>query len=143
MVGGNAKDGTRLRERFFDNLPAFKTLKDRVARASKKGYLKGLDGRKLFVRSEHSALNTLLQGAGAIVMKEALSVLNKSLKAEGITNCFVANVHDEWQIEIKEELADRVGILGVKAIEQAGRNLDLKCELTGEYNVGDNWAETH
>jgi DNA polymerase I len=65
VVGGNTRDGTQLRERFFDNLPAFKTLKDRVARASKKGYLKGLDGRKLFVRSEHSALNTLLQGAGS------------------------------------------------------------------------------
>jgi DNA polymerase I len=143
VVGGNTRDGTQLRERFFDNLPAFKTLKDRVARASKKGYLKGLDGRKLFVRSEHSALNTLLQGAGAIVMKEALVVLNDWLFAEGITNCFVANVHDEWQIEIKAELADRVGILGVKAIEQAGRNLNLKCELTGEYNVGNNWAETH
>jgi DNA polymerase I len=143
VVGGNTRDGTQLRERFFDNLPAFKTLKDRVARASKKGYLKGLDGRKLFVRSEHSALNTLLQGAGAIVMKEALVVLNDWLFVEGITNCFVANVHDEWQIEIKAELADRVGILGVKAIEQAGRNLNLKCELTGEYNVGNNWAETH
>jgi DNA polymerase I-like protein with 3'-5' exonuclease and polymerase domains len=76
-------------------------------------------------------------------MKEALVILNEYLNAEGIYDCFVANVHDEWQIEIRADLADRVGILGVKAIEQAGRNLDLKCELTGEYNVGDNWAETH
>jgi len=143
VVGGNAKDGTRLRERFFDNLPAFKSLKDRVARASKKGWLKGLDGRKLFVRSEHAALNTLLQGAGAIVMKEALVVFDSLLKLEGINNCFVANVHDEWQLEVPEDLADRVGILGVQAIRLAGKNLNLNCELDGEYNVGDNWAETH
>ena len=76
-------------------------------------------------------------------MKEALVVFNDLLKSENITDCFVANVHDEWQLEVPEDLADRVGILGVKAIRQAGRNLNLNCELDGEYNVGNNWAETH
>ena len=143
VVGGNARNGKTLRERFFDNLPAFKSLKDRVGRAAKRGWLKGLDGRKLFVRSEHAALNTLLQGAGAIVMKEALVVFNDLLVAENIDPCFVANVHDEWQLEAPEHLADRIGILGVQAIRQAGINLNLRCELDGEYNVGNNWAETH
>jgi len=64
VVGGNKRDGAKLRKRFFDNLPAFKHLKDAVGRAASKGFLKGLDGRKLYVRSEHAALNTLLQSAG-------------------------------------------------------------------------------
>lgn len=141
VVRGNAKDGARLRQSFFDNLPAFKDLKDRVARAAKRGYLKGLDKRKLFVRSEHAALNTLLQGAGAIVMKQALVNLQESIK--DLDAHFVANVHDEWQIEAHKDIADKVGQLGIAAIEQAGRDFVLKCELTGEYNVGDNWADTH
>ena len=74
VVGGNKRDGSELRKRFFDNLPAFKHLKDRVGRAASKGFLKGLDGRKLYVRSEHAALNTLLQSAGAIVMKQAMLI---------------------------------------------------------------------
>lgn len=141
VVGGDATDGARLRQSFFDNLPAFKTLKDRVATAAKRGYLKGLDKRKLFVRSEHAALNTLLQGAGAIVMKQALVNLQESIK--DLDAHFVANVHDEWQIEAHKDIAEQVGRLGVAAIEQAGKDFYLKCDLTGEYNVGNNWADTH
>ena len=141
VVGGNAKDGGRLRQSFFDNLPAFKDLKDRVGRAAKRGYLKGLDKRKLFVRSEHAALNTLLQGAGAIVMKQALVNLQENIK--DLDAHFVANVHDEWQIEAHKDVADKVGELGIAAIEQAGKDFNLKCELTGEYSVGTSWADTH
>ena len=137
----NTRDTKRIREQFLNNLPSFKSLKDRVGRASSRGFLKGLDNRKLFVRSEHSALNTLLQGAGAIVMKQALILFEdyiKDLKA----NC-VANIHDEWQVEVQEDQADEVGKKGVEAIINAGKFLNLKCPLDGEYNVGRNWAETH
>ena len=143
VAGGGRTVGTRLRQSFFDNLPSFKSLKNRVGTASERGYLKGLDGRKLFVRSEHAALNTLLQGAGAVVMKQALVLFNRSLKKEGLDAHFVANVHDEWQLEVLEKDAERVGQLGVEAIVAAGEHLDLKCPLDGEYNVGNNWSETH
>ena len=141
VVGGSAKDGAGLRQSFFDNLPSFRDLKRRVSTASEKGFLKGLDGRKIFVRSEHSALNTLLQGAGAIVMKQALIIFEESIS--NLKARIVANVHDEWQVEVHEDFADLVGGLGVKAIIGAGKVLDLKCPLDGEYNIGNNWAETH
>lgn len=143
VVGGNKRDGARLRQHFFDNLPAFKHLKDRVGRAAAKGFLKGLDGRKLFVRSEHSALNTLLQSAGAIVMKQGMIFLDNKVKEQGLDAHFVCNVHDEWQIEVKEEEAETVGKLGVEAIIEAGEAFELFCELDGEYKIGDNWSETH
>jgi DNA polymerase-1 len=141
VVGGNAADGAELRQRFFDNLPSFKALKNRVDRASTKGYVKGLDGRKIFVRSQHAALNTLLQGAGAIVMKQALILLKTKL--EGLDVKFVCNVHDEWQIEAHQDVAEQVGRLGVEAIEETTEVLALRCPLTGEYKIGNNWAETH
>ena len=143
VAGGGRSVGTRLRQSFFDNLPAFKTLKNRVGSASERGYLKGLDGRKLFVRSEHAALNTLLQGAGAVVMKQALVLFDREIKKERLDAHFVANVHDEWQLEVADKDAERVGELGVAAIIAAGEHLNLKCPLDGEYNVGNNWSETH
>ena len=143
VAGGGRAVGQGLRKSFFDNLPAFTNLKNKVARAAGRGYLKGLDGRKLFVRSEHSALNTLLQGAGAIVMKQALVLFNDELEKEGLDAHFVCNVHDEWQLEVLEKDADRVGEIGVSAIVDAGEYLDLNCPLDGEYNVGNNWSETH
>ena len=143
MAGGGRSAGSRLRQSFFDNLPSFKTLKNRVGRAAEEGYIKGLDGRKLFVRSQHAALNTLLQSAGAIVMKKALVILNDKIKQQNLDAHFVANVHDEWQIEADEDIADVVGSLGVDAIREAGLHFNLNCPLDGEYNVGRNWSETH
>ena len=143
ILGGSTSHASSVRESFFNNLPAFTTLTNNVERSSTKGFLKGLDGRKLFVRSKHSALNTLLQGAGAIVMKQALVIFNNALNKEGIDAHFVANVHDEWQVEVDKEHAERVGEIGVAAIVAAGQDLNLNCPLDGEYNVGNNWSETH
>ena len=141
VAGGGREVGARLRKSFFDNLPSFKHLKDKVGRAAKKGYIKGIDGRKLIVRSEHAALNTLLQSAGAIVMKKALIIFEEKIK--DIDAHVVANVHDEWQVETAQSSADTVGNLGVEAIREAGLHFNLNCPLDGEYNVGRNWSETH
>ena len=143
VVEGNTADGKRAREHFFDNNPAFKSLRDRVTRAASKKYLKGLDGRKLYIRNTHAALNTLLQGAGAIVMKKALGVLDDLLKLNAIDYKFVANIHDEWQIEVKESQAEFTGELAVKSIIQAGEEFNLRCPMDGEYKIGDTWSETH
>lgn len=143
VVGGNKRDGAKLRKRFFDNLPAFKHLKDSVGRAASKGFLKGLDGRKLYIRSEHAALNTLLQSAGAIVMKQAMIGFNQLIKLNTLDAHFVCNIHDEWQLEVKESQAESTGRLGVDAIIKAGEELELFCPLDGDYKVGDNWSETH
>ena len=143
IVQGSAEEGKRLISSFLKNTPALKTLKDKVSKYAEKGYLPALDGRRLWVRSEHAALNTLLQGAGAISMKQGLIHLHDSLKKHKIPAKFVANVHDEWQIECPKQYADDVGKLAVAAIEKAGVTLGLRCPLTGEYKVGNNWKETH
>jgi len=143
VVGGNRATGKRLRQQFLNNLPSFKSLRSRVEEAAQRTYLKGLDGRKVFVRHQHAALNTLLQSAGAIVMKVALIMLNTLAKEEKLNFNFVANVHDEWQVEVLEEEASRLGELGVQAIQQAGEYLNLRCPLDGEYKIGNGWDETH
>ena len=143
VVGGGAKEGQRLIDSFLNNTPSLKALRAKVERLAEKGYLPGLDGRKLQVRSPHAALNTLLQGAGAIVMKKGLIILDEAIKSNRINAQFVANVHDEWQIEVDEKDAQLVGELGVEAIRQAGTELDLRCPLTGEFRVGKTWKDTH
>lgn len=143
VVGGNQRDGAKLRKSFLDNNPSLKLLRERVSKAAKRGYLKGLDGRKIYVRSEHAALNSLLQGGGAIVMKRALLMLQSLLKLNALDAKFVANIHDEWQMEVREDLADFVGELAVGCIEKAGEYYKLRCPLTGEYKIGGDWSETH
>ena len=156
IVGGSAKEGQRLIDSFLCNTPSLKALREKVARLyAAKGWLQGLDGRKLLVRAEHSALNTLLQGAGAIVMKQALVLFKKELTKQKIWHEFKANVHDEWQIECKEADAEKVGIMGVQSIAQVVKELKvlddsppnpkkrLRCPLDGEYKIGDSWKMTH
>jgi DNA polymerase I len=144
IVGGSSKEGQKLINNFLRNTPKLERLRERVSEAfTKRGVLLGLDGRKLLVRSEHSALNTLLQGAGAIAMKKALVLLHKDLTNRKIPFKFVANVHDEWQVEVPEQYADEVGQSGVRAIQNAGLEFKMNCPLTGEYKIGDTWKETH
>ena len=143
VVGGDTKDGERLRNSFLNNIPSLRKLRTKVSRVSSKGWITGLDGRKLFIRTQHGALNTLLQGAGAIFMKKALVLLNKWANCSKLDFKFVANIHDEWQVEVKEEQADFFGEMAVKSMVEAGKLLDLRCDMNGEYKVGDNWSETH
>ena len=143
IIKGSRTAGKQLRERFLSSLPAYRTLKERVDRAATKTFLKGIDGRKLYIRNKHAALNTLLQGAGAILMKKALIMLDDILKLNTVDYRFVANIHDEWQIEVKESQADFVGEMAVKCIIDAGEHFNLRCPMDGEYKVGGNWSETH
>ena len=109
IIGGNARDGERLKNRFLKGTPALQRLRDTVASYASKGYVPGLDGRKIWVRSEHAALNSLLQGAGAIVMKKALVIFYDKTKANKWPVKLVANVHDEFQLEVSKEYATIVG----------------------------------
>ena len=143
IVGGSAKDGQELISNFLRNTPALKSLREKVERLSEQGTLPGLDGRKLQVRSAHAALNTLLQSAGAIVMKQGLVLLSKKIQEQKLNANFVANVHDEWQIECSQDDADAVGKLAVSSIKEAGEVLGLRCPLDGEYKKGTTWAQTH
>ena len=143
IVGGKAKDGKRLKAKFLDNTPALRTLRGEVDRGSQKGWIRGLDGRRLHIRSSHSALNVLLQSAGAIVMKQALILLEKFGNIYKIDYKFVLNVHDEFQVEVKESQAEQFGRLAVDCIVRAGIDFKLNCPLDGEYKVGRTWAQTH
>ena len=76
-------------------------------------------------------------------MKEALVVATEKLREYDYPYKLVAQVHDEFQVEVPEAYAERVGAIFRNAIRQAGRNLELRCPLDGEFQVGDTWADTH
>tara|TARA_B100000378_G_scaffold109431_1_gene87738 strand:- start:582 stop:2312 length:1731 start_codon:yes stop_codon:yes gene_type:complete len=143
IVGGGSGIGRKLKSQFLTNTPSLADLRDRVGLASRRGYLYALDGRRVKVRSEHAALNTLLQSAGAIVMKKALCLLDEYATKWKLDYKFMANVHDEIQAEVRESDADKFGSLAVSCMEAAGLHFKLNCPLTGEYKIGDNWSETH
>jgi DNA polymerase I-like protein with 3'-5' exonuclease and polymerase domains len=144
IIGGGAREGTRLINRFLSKLPALKHLKDKIETAlENRDHLVGLDGRKIPIRSNHSALNALLQSAGAVLMKQATVTAFSSFVEEGLDVKQVAHIHDEIQYEVSAEDSERVGELAVKAIQNAGKPFGFRCPLDGEYKIGECWRDTH
>lgn len=148
IIGGDAKAGKKIKERFLKGLPNLATLIKRVqSRIKERGFLKGIDGRTLKVREQYKGLNVLLQSCGAIVMKKALCILVDDIEAKGwkINDdiAFVLNVHDEYQAEVKPELVEEYKVMAVEAIRKAGEYFGFRCPLDGEAKEGESWYDTH
>lgn len=143
IIGGGYKEGLELQRAFFAGLPRLKRLIDAVQKASRRGFLYGLDGRKLYIRGQHASLNTLLQGGGAIVMKLSMIYLDAWVRKNNLDVWKVLDMHDEAQADVVPEHAELYSELAVKSIVQAGNYFKLNCPLDGEAKIGQNWAETH
>ena len=110
VINGTAKDGKALKERFFNAVPAYKELCSDIERTlitssewvggvNKVTWRKrvhpdnsnlsithsilGLDRRVVYVRSPHSALNTLLQSAGALICKKWVCLVEENMRKAG------------------------------------------------------------
>ncbi len=139
-----AKAGKALKFKFFEALPAIEDLLDKVQRSvAKRSYIVGISGRRLHIRSAHSALNTLLQSAGAYVMKYYTVELFKNLKKYGNKVHFVGNIHDEVQLEVAKEIAEEVKQICESTFATVTDILQFKVPLEGEASIGRNWNETH
>jgi DNA polymerase-1 len=143
VVGGSAKAGQQLITKFLSNMPKLKKLRENVARWSKDGTIPALDGRRLHIRSEHAAVNTLLQGAGAIICKQWLVHITERIRKSGIDAKLVASIHDEYQFEVAKKDAQRFGKITKDAMQETEKTLKVRCPLDCEFKIGPTWSETH
>ena len=159
IVGGDAKDGKRLKRSFLKMTPAIASLRKKIEETLaetvhgrvtkwKRRFLKGLDGRHLYVRSLHSALNLLLQSAGALVCKKWIVVLEERLVALGLDHGkdfqFMAWVHDEVQVACRnQEIAEVVVKEAQEAMRIAQAYYSFRVQLDTEGKIGKNWSECH
>lgn len=146
IIGKGAKEGKKIKNKFLAKTPALKKLRDAVGKAAERGWIKGLDGRRIPVRHAHAALNTLLQSAGAIICKRWYINIVKALEANGYTEedvAIVAFVHDEVQVQVRKGIEEDVGSIITEAMRDTERYYNFRCALDSEYKVGANWADTH
>jgi len=142
QLGRNAING------FMDGVPALKQLKQKLASAvQERGYLRGLDGRALFCRSDFSALNVLLQGAGAMIMKQVIINTHNNLEAKGLVHGHDwvqhAMIHDEIQLSCPKKHTALVKEQALLAFPQAQQFFAFRCEIEGDAKVGYCWSDTH
>ena len=150
IIGGDAGDGAELRRSFLASLPKLEDLIKRVKLASRKGFLKGLDNRKILMRrgsdgrvQDHKALNTYLQCAGSLVMKKSCIILWEDVAKAGLDAHKVLDMHDEGQSEVLKKHTELYCPLAVSSIVKAGEHFKLNIPLDAEAKVGINMAETH
>ncbi|MCP4392664.1 MAG: hypothetical protein GY804_00060, partial [Alphaproteobacteria bacterium] len=160
-LGVSAKVAQLLYNAYWEGNPALKAVKTGVTDywKSKKGakkYLLGIDGRLVSTRKESALVNSLFQSCGAIVMSYAGIIMDKKLDGlvwdDNYRPCYIYKgyiakrilyMHDEFQYETDEEIAQEVGQMIVDSIAEAGRLLNMRLPLDGDYGVGCSWADTH
>jgi len=140
IVGGGKKEGKEIKKAFLDNTPSLAKLREQIEKASFKGWIKALDGRRIKTRSPHSALNFLLQSAGSIIAKRAWVIFHNGCE---LPYHQLGVIHDEIQIECAPEHAESIGEQVVSAMRDTAIYYNLRCPINGEYKIGESWNDTH
>lgn len=177
VINGTAKDGKALKEKFLNAVPAYKKLcntidktliesSEWIGSVNKVKWRKrhhpdnpkldithcvlGLDRRVIYVRSPHSALNTLLQSAGALVCKKWVCLVEENMRKAGHKHgwdgdfAMMAWVHDECQIACRtKEIAEDCVRIAQESMRQTQEFFKFNCQLDTEGKIGDNWYSCH
>ena len=150
-LGVDLKKGEELFEQFWQGNPSLKEFKDSVIKEYKQnkkkfgyGFITGLDGRQLRGRSEHSLVNLKFQSDGAILIKAAICYLfGQWVPKEKLQARLMITMHDEWQASVHPKHTDRFSVLCSEALVKAGKFFNYRVPITGQAQVGTNWAECH
>lgn len=174
IVGKDKAEGKRLREKFLKAVPAIKSLRDSIENSLiassvwigginkvtwkkriKNGLdyshcIVGLDGRPVYVRSGHSALNTVLQSAGALICKLWMIRWEENMRKAGYKHgwdgdfCCMAWVHDEGQYACRtKEISEACVRIAQESMRQVQKEFNFRAQLDTEGIIGHNWGECH
>lgn len=143
--------GKEVKRNFLKGLPALGLVIDDVKDyAEEHGYILGLDGRHVPIRSSHAALNFLLQGAGALICKYWIILINMMMQERGYVHgwhgdyAYCAWVHDEVQVAVRNaEIGKELGEVCKEAMKRVEEAFSFRCPLDAEYDIGLTWKETH
>ena len=137
------KKGKEIRKAYVDAIPGLKELLEGVRKASARGYVYGLDHRKILVDKGHKALNYLLQGSAAIIAKKWMVITHDHIKEMDLHCNQLAFIHDELQYESEPEHVDDLKSLLVLSAAEAGEHYNMRIPVAAEAKDGLTWADTH
>ena len=87
---------------------------------------------------ERIAVNTVIQGSAADIIKRAMITVHRRLKAEGLAAKMLLQIHDELVFELPPDEQTRLTELVVAEMAAAA---ELAVPLKVDVKVGKNWAE--
>jgi DNA polymerase-1 len=147
----SAAIGKQSKALYESSIPGLAELKDklggmfeRTEGAFGKGnaFIRGLDGRLVFVGSGHQVLNYLLQTAEGITCKAAIVWAKKEIIKRGIQAYPIIMYHDEQAWVCKEEYAEEVKEILIDSYDKAAREFGITC-MGGSGAIGKTYAAVH
>jgi DNA polymerase-1 len=127
-------------------------LEESVASAKQSGFVTTLLGRRRYLpdltsrnrvlrqAAERMAVNSIIQGTAADLIKKAMVEVDAALLAEGLRSRMILQVHDELVFEAKRAEVERVADLARTIMQDVFR---LKVPLVVDIGTGDTWREAH
>jgi len=150
LVNGGAKEGKIIRDKFLKGFPKLAILLDSLTEEYnankvkyKEGFIKGLDGRRVYVDSPHKLLNYLLQGAEAIYMKYVMVYADKLLAKNNVGTKLLVFMHDELNYSVEPKNIDKASKILAHSFEKVGDALPIGCKMASTPKIGKNWYEIH
>jgi len=143
IINGSSRQGKEIQEKFLHNVPKLGSLIEAVRKKANRGYIRGIDGRKLWIRQARAALNTLLQGGGAIVCKQWSIFLFHEIQRRNLDAHLVNTIHDEQQYEVRKEHSEELMEIADTTMLETGEFFDMRLPLNADATMGTTWAETH
>jgi DNA polymerase-1 len=138
-------------ERYLGRFPAVQKFIERtIARATDDGYVETLFGRRRQIpelrsrqwqtrsQGERLAVNTIIQGTAADIIKVAMIACHRTLRDAGLRTRLVLTIHDELLFEGPREEIDEASEIVRHEMESA---YELDPPLKVDLGVGDNWLD--
>ena len=137
------RKGKEIRAAYIDAVEGLEELLQAIKKASEKGFIRSLDGRKIAVDSPHKALNYLLQSGAGVVAKRWMVINQQTIKETNLCASQLAFIHDELQFECAPEHSKDLSASLVYSAVETGEYYNLRIRIDAEATIGTSWAETH
>jgi DNA polymerase-1 len=144
ILGVSDAQGNKLKKKFTAAFPALGKLIAKVENISEHtGFIPGLDDRPIYVDSKHKALNYLIQGAEAVVMKATVIMIDEKLTEAGIDYTHLLFYHDEHTVEVREDQAEQARDIIMECFREAPKQFGVNIMDCGDCIIGDNFYAVH
>jgi DNA polymerase-1 len=144
ILGVGEKEGNKKKKLFLDAMPQLKALIEKVQKiVDVQGYIPGLDDRPIYTESAHKALNYLIQGAEAVVMKYTIVMIEEELAKAGLDQSILLFYHDEVTYEVREDQAEEAQAIIRRCFEEAPKKVGVDIMACGDCKIGDDYYDVH
>ena len=153
QLGVSQTEARRTIERYFERYQGVRRfLDDTIEQAREAGHVRTLLGRRRYLpdlgsrnralrqAAERAAVNSVIQGTAADLIKKAMVAVDAALAARGMESQMILQVHDELVFETPEAEVPALSALVRECMEHV---CELAVPLLVEVGTGANWRDAH